>query len=142
MTGPYILIVDDDRTTRFALSKPLTAKGYRVLEAPKLSDAHNLLGAHDVKLLIVDGLLPDGTGLDFITGLRDRGNMTPVIFASSFSKHFQTQGLSMQNLRVAGVLSKPIKPDQLLETVRKALEMDKAPVAGGPNVARASNGVR
>lgn len=142
-TGPCILIVDDDRTTRFALSKPLIANGYKVLEAPKLSDAQAQLDANDIKLMIVDGLLPDGTGLEFITGLRNKGVMTPVIFASSFSKHFQTQGTSLTALKVAGVLTKPISQEQLLGMVRRALEaVAPAPLTPPAMGARPLNGIR
>ena len=141
-TGPCILIVDDDRTTRFALSKPLLAAGYKVVEAPKLSDAQIQLDTHDVKLMIVDGLLPDGTGLEFITALRGRGVNTPVIFASSFAKHFQAQGVSLQQLHVAGVLAKPITPDQLLSNVRRALGgTDQAPLGSGMTAPRTSPGL-
>src|SRR5438067_1157065 len=65
-----VLILEDDRTTRLMLAATVANAGYRVLQAARVEEARRILAEQAPDLLIVDGLLPDGTGLDFITELR------------------------------------------------------------------------
>ncbi|HZH02630.1 MAG TPA: response regulator [Myxococcaceae bacterium] len=142
-TGPCVLVLDDDRVSRMALSRPLQKNGYQVVEAARISEAHALLAAHDVKVLIVDGLLPDGTGLEFITDLRKQGNNAPVFFVSSFFKDLQSYGVLRRELRVAGVLPKPFSAEQLTASVGNALAAEAAAHGTGsveaPRVRRAAS---
>jgi DNA-binding response OmpR family regulator len=134
---PCVLIVDDDRVTRFAVSRLLVGGGYHVLEAARICEAKKLLAIHPVKAMIVDGLLPDGTGLDFITELRKEGNDTPVFFVSSFFKDLHSWATLRRELHVAAVLPKPFSPEQLVSILKQALTVEQmaAPEMPGRHVA-------
>jgi DNA-binding NtrC family response regulator len=68
---PSILIVDDDPGTRFGYSRYLGKEGYRVEEAPSLSDARDAITSRRFGAVILDQFLPDGNGIDWIKSLRE-----------------------------------------------------------------------
>ena len=116
-----ILIVEDDVVFRQNILLPvLAAQGYTVLEAGKAQEADDLLAANRVDLLIVDGLLPDRTGMDFIASLREQGVQLPIVFLSSFFKDMTTYR-RLTDLGVAHVLHKPIDGDDLCRKVAQLL---------------------
>ena len=120
-----VLLVEDDRTTRLLLTTILREQNIEVLEASRLSEADMLLEqAPDVILL--DGLLPDGTGLEFLQSLRQRGVQTPVIFLSSFFRDMQSFQKLTSELKVASILHKPVNPDRLVFAIRSAARSEAA----------------
>jgi DNA-binding response OmpR family regulator len=66
-----ILVVEDDSATRTFLADNLTADGYDVLVAETASDATRLLETRYPDLALVDVGLPDGSGFDLISHVRD-----------------------------------------------------------------------
>ena len=69
-----VLILDDDSNFRELIVSLLTEKGYTTVESEKTSDAYSIVSNNnDFSLLIIDGLLPDGTGIDFIQKIRKKG---------------------------------------------------------------------
>ena len=77
-----ILLVEDDDTIRFFLSRDLADEGYEVLEAGLAKQALTLLSSHQVDLVILDLKLPDRSGLDLLPDILDRDPDLPVIFLS------------------------------------------------------------
>lgn len=64
-----LLILDDDKLFCEALSTTLETEGYRVLVAHTLARARELLKKQKVAVIFIDVYLPDGNGLDLLTGL-------------------------------------------------------------------------
>ncbi|MDL2316947.1 sigma-54 dependent transcriptional regulator [Desulfovibrio sp. OttesenSCG-928-A18] len=64
-----LLIVDDDLLFCEALHTSLMGKGYKVLVAGTLARARELLKKHSVDVVFIDVQLPDGNGLDLLSGL-------------------------------------------------------------------------
>lgn len=116
-----ILVVEDDRTTRLLVATYLAQAGYHVLEAGRVRDAVSMFEDRQVDLMLVDGLLPDGTGVEVIRTFRERGQTAPIIFVSAFFKARQGHEMLSQQLGVSGILGKPLDPDRLLVEVQKAL---------------------
>ena len=82
-----ILILDDDRVFRRLVVDALQKRGHRVLEAGRAVEADLLLSSEQPDLLLVDGLLPDTTGVDWIKKLRRAGRATPVLFVLVLEEH-------------------------------------------------------
>jgi DNA-binding response OmpR family regulator len=61
-----ILILEDHRDTRLALTRFLERRGHTVIETELLSDATEKLSAGEVDGVISDINLPDGSGLDLL----------------------------------------------------------------------------
>jgi CheY-like chemotaxis protein len=68
-----ILLVEDNRDTLRFLNLVLSRHGHEVLPAASLAEARAQAAAGDISLLLSDIELPDGTGLELMGELRDRG---------------------------------------------------------------------
>ncbi len=123
---PSVVVIEDDRSTRFVLSQLLREAGYRVHEASRLSEARALMSLSP-DLVVVDGLLPDGTGVEFIHELRAQHHLVPVIFLSSFFRDFQSFKQLRQAMAVHSVLHKPVTAQALIAEVSNALVLEPAP---------------
>lgn len=81
-TGRPILIVDDDVGLRLLMKANLEADGaFTATTAGTLLDAATKLDARDARFdaVILDSRLPDGSGFDFCTRLRQCGQFMPII---------------------------------------------------------------
>jgi DNA-binding response OmpR family regulator len=65
-----VLVVEDDDALRDLLSFHLGQAGFAVRAAPTLEQAHALLAGTD--LLVLDWMLPDGTGVDWLRRMRQQ----------------------------------------------------------------------
>jgi two-component system, OmpR family, manganese sensing response regulator len=78
-----ILLVDDEPALTEPLSRLLTREGYGVDVAIDGRVGCNLAIAGNYNLLILDWMLPHLTGLEICQQLRDRGDLTPVLFLTA-----------------------------------------------------------
>lgn len=78
-----ILLVDDDKTIRYALSE-LLSKEFEVLEADGVNDALKKLETTSVDLICSDYNMRDGTGLDLLHSCRERNVSVPFMLMSAY----------------------------------------------------------
>ncbi len=85
MIDNTILIVDDSLTVRMDLSDAFQASGFKTLPCASLAEARDALKHNTVALAVLDVLLPDGDGVDFLAELRaDPATASiPVLMLSS-----------------------------------------------------------
>lgn len=78
-----VLLVEDAPRLSQAVAEILRDEGYLVDVAPtcERAEALSASGAHDIILL--DIMLPDGSGIDVLRRLRDAGDSTPVILLTA-----------------------------------------------------------
>ena len=113
-----LLVLDDDRIFRRLLVDALEKRGHRVLQAGRASEADLLLlGTEQPALLLVDGLLPDTTGVQWLEKQRRAGRATPVLFVTSFFKSMRDFDLVTKTLGATQLLRKPALPDQVADRV-------------------------
>jgi len=74
-----ILVVEDHDETRRMLLRMLKEAGYEVDPAPSLASARKHLASGGYGLIILDCMLPDGSGLDLCRELRKAHDVTPVL---------------------------------------------------------------
>jgi HPt (histidine-containing phosphotransfer) domain-containing protein/ActR/RegA family two-component response regulator len=115
-----ILILDDDRIFRRQVAESLEQRGHRVLEAGRASDADRLLRGETPDLFLVDGLLPDTTGVKWLEKHRRAGRKTPVLFVSAFWKTLRDFDAVTKKLGTE-LLRKPIEPAVVADRVEAAL---------------------
>jgi two-component system OmpR family response regulator len=77
-----LLVVEDEEHLAFALEFNLKEEGFQVEVAPNLNRARAALSA-DTQLVILDVMLPDGSGFDFCKQLRQEGNRIPILFLTA-----------------------------------------------------------
>ena len=100
----YILILEDERILQDNINKLLRRRGYATCQAYSLADAWEFIDKEIPRAIILDVLLPDGNGFDFIKKLRETSNV-PVLFLASLN----TRGDLLRGLQSGGdiYLTKP-----------------------------------
>lgn len=110
-----ILLVDDDPVIRASLSDLLSAEGFDVETAEDGQAAlERLSEIGDPSLILLDLGMPRMDGWEFLSRLDRGGNerRVPVVLLSGLAYIRDAPG-------VADFLAKPIRPDRLLECVRR-----------------------
>jgi DNA-binding response OmpR family regulator len=80
-----VLILDDSLTVRMDLANAFEAAGYRVLPCATVEAARGALASERAEIVILDVLLPDGDGVEFLRELRSlpSGAGTVVLMLST-----------------------------------------------------------
>jgi len=79
-----VLIVDDEATFRDALARLLERDGYEVETAGTVADGMSAWSRARPDVVLLDYLLPDGTGLEVLTKIRETEKDVPVIVMTAF----------------------------------------------------------
>jgi DNA-binding response OmpR family regulator len=74
-----LLIVEDDPMIAMTLKMSLPYNGFEVEACDNIRDAHKLLTIKSFDIILLDVMLPDGSGLDFCEQLRSIGTRTPIL---------------------------------------------------------------
>jgi CheY-like chemotaxis protein len=119
---PQILLVDDHQMARRALKLFLEQQGFVCEEADNgLSALAQLEAGHAIDLIISDNQMPEMTGMEFLTKLKNHSYLSsiPVILYSGNI----TEDLYIQAKKIGAqaVLPKPYKFGSLLETIKEIL---------------------
>ena len=80
-----ILVIDDDKILRDALSKGLRKAGFDVLRAESAEVAKEIISRVAVDAMILDRMMTGMDGLTFLQKIRKQGNATPVIMLTALS---------------------------------------------------------
>ncbi|MGO4566049.1 response regulator [Rhizobium sp. 2YAF20] len=116
---PAILIVDDDHEIRTLLSRYLDEQGFRVSTAGDLRSCHDMLNRRPPDLLVLDVMLPDGSGLDLCRDLRSIRPRVPVILLTALKEDIdRILGLE---IGADDYLGKPFNPRELAARIRAVL---------------------
>ena len=81
----HILVVDDDNRLRSLLQRFLRDNGFYVSVAKNAAEARERLRDYKFDLLIVDIMMPEETGLEFLEKLRRESSM-PVIMLTAMGE--------------------------------------------------------
>jgi serine/threonine protein kinase len=119
VAGRRALIADDDPVTRYLIANILSANGFAFDEAANGADAVKCLKQNEYSIIFLDLLMPriDGWGvLDFMR--RTRAGKMPRLFVITGVKD---QSISAADRDVvAGVIYKPLNPDEVGRVVKQA----------------------
>ena len=74
-----ILLIEDDPVLGMAVRDQIVADGHSVDWIMRLVQATDAIHAAAYDLILLDLMLPDGRGLDFLKNCRAAGDVTPVI---------------------------------------------------------------
>jgi CheY-like chemotaxis protein len=120
-----ILIADDDRTTRFAISSMLKKAGYAVTAVTNGADALRNIQQHSFDLAFLDIWMPELTGLEVLARVQ-AGESHPkiVIMTSDGTPETLLRAIREQAYEY---LSKPFPPKEVVEVAKRALKQDASP---------------
>jgi two-component system OmpR family response regulator len=131
---PQILVVDDDREIRTLLGRYLDGQGFRVSVAADRRECEQKLAAGQFDLIVLDVMLPDGSGLDICRALRDSKRHVPVILLTALKE--DVDRIIGRELGADDYLGKPFNPRELAARIRAVLRRS-APDQAAPAMARA-----
>ena len=114
-----ILIVEDDASLREIINRALVAEGYVVETASTFFEADSKLAGYSYDCILLDVMLPDGSGLELLEHLRALGKRENVIIISARdSVEDKVTGLEFG---ADDYLPKPFHTAELLARVKSVL---------------------
>jgi two-component system KDP operon response regulator KdpE len=122
-----VLVVDDEQQILRALRTSLRAAGYEVATAETAEDALAAAAMRPPEALIVDLVLPDGTGTDVTREFR-RWSSAPVIVLSAVGE--EKEKVAALDAGADDYVTKPVGIDELLARLRAVLRRTSS--AGEP----------
>ena len=133
---PYhILLVEDERDILQHTQAQLAREGYAVSSAASCAGARQLLQQVQPDLIVLDIMLPDGSGLDLCRDLRGR-TAVPVLFLTNLGEKSQV----VQGLRAGAddYIVKPFDRGELIARIEALLRRTARSAAdNGPPAAAA-----
>lgn len=123
---PNILVIEDEPRLLRNMIRTLEESEYSTASAQTLAEATRLFSP-SIDVVILDLMLPDGSGLDWLARLRSANHQTPVLIVTA------RDAISD---RVAGLdtgaddyLIKPFSLDELLARLRALLRRNQSPAS-------------
>ena len=129
MTGPLVLIVDDEPDILELLEITLSRMGLQTRPAANLTAAHRLLSQYDFDLCLTDMRLPDGDGIELVKHINQHRPQLPIAVITAHGS-MQT---AIEALKAGAFdfLSKPVDLDGLRVLVSSALKLEEKHGHGG-----------
>ena len=119
MSGPRLLIVDDEKSLRDMLGLLFHKQGFEVMTAANYTEGVAAAVRSSPDVILCDIKMPDGNGLDLLSKVRSEGLPTPVIMITA---HTSTED-AVQAMKRGAIdyISKPFNNEELVLVVRRAL---------------------
>ena len=131
-----ILVIEDEPDIRRNLEYNLSREGFSVSAAASISEANTLLAITDYNLILLDLMLPDGSGLDLCKSIKSNSDTEsiPVIILTAKDNEvdkvvgfelgaddYVTKPFSVRELilRIKAVLKRGSKKKEIVEVVRQ-----------------------
>ena len=111
-----ILIVEDEKQLREVISESLLKERYVVETADTAAAAFDKITAYDYDCILLDIMLPDGSGLDLLRKLKEMGKRENVIIVSA--KDAIEDKIEGLNLGADDYLAKPFHLAELSARIR------------------------
>ncbi|SIQ38147.1 DNA-binding response regulator, OmpR family, contains REC and winged-helix (wHTH) domain [Rhizobium sp. RU35A] len=115
----HILIVDDDREIRSLLSRYLAEQGMRVSVAADRKECEAMVATGKPDLVVLDVMLPDGSGLDICRMLRERQPSLAIILLTALKE--DVDRIIGLEIGADDYLGKPFNPRELLARIKAIL---------------------
>lgn len=114
-----ILVVDDEPLIRFVLAEALRGWGHVPLEAGTIAAALHLFATENPQAALLDIELPDGSGLDLLTQLKQhQPHLLVIVSSANLSVEDRITALSRG---AYAFLAKPVSLHELQEALHRGL---------------------
>src|SRR3978361_120570 len=119
-----ILIIDDEVNVALLLSKFLTRNGFDVTTAATGNSGMEFLKNGNFNLVLCDFRLEDTDGREMLKNIKTQYPKTGVIIITGYSDI--KMAVELIKMGAYDYISKPLYPDEILNTITKALETRQA----------------
>ena len=125
MKKKKILIVDDDRIVLDSCERVLEAENFKVLLVSSAKEAIQLMETEYFDLMIMDVKMPEKDGMYILDKIREKWPLEywpelPVLVMTGYPTPQTIEELRKKGAR--DFIPKPFTPDELLQSVKKALK--------------------
>ncbi len=114
-----ILVIDDERIVHDSVRRILEEEGYLVTSALRVEHALDLLSKESFDIALTDLMMPDESGMLAVQAIaRDHPHTGVVMFTG-----YATVESAVESMKLGALdyLPKPFTPEELVETIEKAL---------------------
>ena len=118
-TVQRILVVDDDPEIRKLLARYIESQGFRVHLAASCRELREKLSTNHIDLIVLDVMLPDGSGLEVCRDLRAQRSSVPIILLTALKE--DVDRIIGLEIGADDYLGKPFNPRELIARVRAVL---------------------
>ena len=118
-----ILCTEDNTDTRELLMVLLRCAGYEVVCTDNAKEALTLAKSQRFDLYLVDGWLPDTSGLSLTEWIREFDKTTPILFYSGAA--YDSDLRNAVNAGASGYLVKPAENEKLISEIDRLIESSK-----------------
>lgn len=115
---PTILLIDDEPAITESLAYALERAGFESQTTRTLAEAEAALDTRALDLLVLDLMLPDGNGLDWLRSFRQRSAL-PVIILSSHDD--PVDHIVALEIGADDYVDKPFSPREVVARIRAVL---------------------
>lgn len=113
-----ILLVEDDTNLAIGIEYSLKSEGYSVNLADTLEKGRRLFDENNYNLILLDVMLPDGSGYELCEEIREKSNV-PIIFLTACDEEVNVVlGLDMGG---DDYITKPFRVSELMSRIRAVL---------------------
>ena len=131
-SAPHILIVDDHREIRDALTRYLQKNGMRTSAARDAVEMDDVLKAGAVDMIVLDVMMPGEDGLSVCRRLRAETDI-PVLMLTALGD--ETDRIVGLEIGADDYLAKPFNPRELLARIKAVLRRSAKPEKAGRSLA-------
>jgi two-component system response regulator PilR (NtrC family) len=135
---PRVLVVDDEPDLLTLMQLTLTKLGLEVVTADSRESAVEALDRQSFSLCLTDMQLGDGTGLDVLAAIAERGLDLPCAVITAFGN--ADNAVAALKAGAFDYLAKPVSLDQLRTLVKSAIKMPEKRASTIPASGGASGG--
>jgi len=121
-----ILIIDDEKNILKSLDMILSSEGFTVYKAGNLKEAETKIAEEEIKLFLVDVMLPDGDGIEFISKIRKKNANAIIVMISGHASI--KMAIDATKNGADDFLEKPLSKEKLLITLNnfvKRLDLEE-----------------
>jgi two-component system nitrogen regulation response regulator GlnG len=115
-----IWIIDDDKSIRWVFEKALSRTDLEFKTFPSVAEALNALEHEQPQVVVSDIRMPNGSGLDFLSEIKQRYPDIPVIIMTAYSD-LESAVAAFQG-GAFEYLAKPFDVDQAIDVIKRAVE--------------------
>jgi two-component system response regulator AtoC len=116
-----VLVVDDESTARKFVCEALNDAGYDAIEAGDLKQANAAIDSGAADIILLDVMLPDGSGLSLLDRLALENPRPPVILITAFGE--VDTAVEAMKKGAQDFLQKPLDLERLLQAVERSSEV-------------------
>ena len=128
-TVQRILVVDDDPEIRKLLARYIESQGFRVHLAASCRELREKLATNHIDLIVLDVMLPDGSGLEVCRDLRAQRSSVPIILLTALKE--DVDRIIGLEIGADDYLPKPFNPRELVARIHAVLRRRTAPPPAG-----------